>query len=292
MQQCEKIKIWGCLIALYLIWGSTFISMKFAIESFPPFQMAALRFLLAGGLMYAVLRWRGESRPNFRQWLGAAAVGTLLLAAGNGGVAYAQQWIASGTAALAIATVPLWTAVFSRLWGHHPTRREWTGIGLGMFGIFLLNLGSNMQANALGAAIILLAAVCWAFGSVWSQHLPMPAGPMAGAAQMLCGGAVLVLVSIMHGEILPSALPTPRAVAAMLFLVFFGSFLAYSAYLYLFKTVRPALATSYAFVNPLVAMLLGAWLAGESVGFYEGLALVVVLGGVLLVLSENSSQQQ
>lgn len=288
MRNVQKIKIWSCLIALYFIWGSTFISMKFAIESYPPFQMAAMRFLLAGGLLYAVMRWRGAPRPSGEQWLGATAVGTLLLAAGNGGVAYAQQWIASGTAALAIATVPLWTAIFARLWGHRPTRREWAGIALGMFGIALLNLGNNMQVSPLGAAIILLAAVCWAFGSVWSKHLPMPTGAMAGAAQMLGGGAVLVVASVLHGDALPAALPSVRAALAMAFLVIFGSFVAYSAYLYLLKTVRPALATSYAFVNPLVAMLLGAWLAGESVGFYEGLALVVVLAGVLLVLSASN----
>ena len=288
MRNYKKIKIWSCLIALYFIWGSTFISMKFAIESYPPFQMAAMRFLLAGGLLYAVMRWRGAPHPSGEQWLGATAVGTLLLAAGNGGVAYAQQWIASGTAALAIATVPLWTAIFARLWGHHPTRREWAGITLGMFGIALLNLGNNMQTSPLGAAIILLAAVCWAFGSVWSKHLPMPAGAMAGAAQMLGGGAVLVMASVLHGDALPATLPSVRAALAMAFLVIFGSFVAYSAYLYLLKTVRPALATSYAFVNPLVAMLLGAWLAGESVGFYEGLALVVVLAGVLLVLSASN----
>lgn len=292
MNQNQRGIVWASLIALYLIWGSTFLAMKFAIESFPPFLMAAIRFLSAGGLLYGVLRWRGEPHPNSREWLGAGLVGTLLLAVGNGGVAYAQQWVATGTTALAIATVPLWTAIFSGLWGQWPNRREWTGIGLGMLGILLLNLGSNMQASALGAVIIMGAAISWAFGSIWGKRLPMPPGAMAGAAQMLCGGVVLVLVVWVSGESMPRTWPTPKALAALVFLVVFGSFVAYSAYLYLLKTVRPALATSYAFVNPLVAMLLGAWLAGEHVGRYELLALVMVLGGVLLVLTAGNGKRE
>ena len=272
-----------CLVALYFIWGSTFIGMKFAIESFPPFMMAAIRFLLAGGLLYAVLRWQGEAHPTMAQWGGAAVVGTMLLSIGNAGVAYAQQWVDTGAAAMVIATVPIWVVLFSGFWGEWPHKGEWLGIVLGLIGVAVLNLDGNMQASPLGATILLVAAASWAFGSVWGKRLPLPSGAMSSAAQMLAGGAVLAVVSASQGERM-TAIPTPKAILSLAYLVVFGSFLAYSAYLYLLKTVRPALATSYAFVNPLVALALGTWLAGERIGVYEMAAMAVILLGVLLVL--------
>lgn len=277
-----------CLVALYFIWGATFLAMKIAIDSLPPFLMAALRFLGAGGLLYGLLRLRGEAAPTRPQWLGAATVGTLLLACGNGGVAFAQQWVATGAAALMIATVPLWTVLFSGFWGMPPHRRERAGIVFGMLGVLILNLGNNLQASPLGATVLLLAAICWALGSIWGKHLSMPSGLMAPAAQMLAGGAVLVLASVASGERIAAA-PTWKTLAALLYLIAFGSLIAYTAYLYLLKTVRPALATSYAFVNPLIAMLLGNALLHEHFGTYEFGAMVFILLGVLLVLPINFS---
>jgi drug/metabolite transporter (DMT)-like permease len=285
MDQEQARKRWWIgvsLLSLYFIWGSTFLAMKFALDGFPPFIMAALRFLCAGGLLYAYLRLRGEPGPTLKQWGGAAAVGILLLAVGNAGVAYAEQWVASGPAALAIATVPLWAVFFAGLWGHWPHRKEWMGIGLGVLGVLILNLGGNMRASPLGAGVLLMAAAGWAFGSVWSKRLPMPQGAMAPAAQMLAAGVVLVGVSLVSGERIGT--PTVKALWSLAYLVVFGSIVAYSAYLYLLRTVRPALATSYAFVNPMVAMLLGAWFANEQVGGAEMLALVAILAGVVLVL--------
>jgi drug/metabolite transporter (DMT)-like permease len=272
-----------CLLALYFIWGSTFLGMKLAIESFPPFMMASLRFLLAGGLLYAVLRLMGTAGPSLAQWGGAAVVGTLLLSVGNAGVAYAQQWVDTGAAAMVIATVPIWVAMFSGFWGEWPHRREWLGIALGLLGVAILNLDGNMRASSLGAMVLLVAAASWAFGSVLGKRLPLPAGAMSSAAQMLAGGAVLAIVSWQQGESMTAA-PTANALLALAYLVVFGSFIAYSAYLYLLKTVRPALATSYAFVNPLVAIALGVWLANERIGMYEVIAMAVILAGVLLVL--------
>ena len=272
-----------CLLALYFIWGSTFLGMKLAIESFPPFMMASLRFLLAGGLLYALLRLMGTAGPSLAQWGGAAVVGTLLLSVGNAGVAYAQQWVDTGAAAMVIATVPIWVAMFSGFWGEWPHRREWLGIGLGLLGVAILNLDGNMRASPLGAMVLLVAAASWAFGSVLGKRLPLPTGAMSSAAQMLAGGAVLAIVSWQQGESMTAA-PTANALLALAYLVVFGSFIAYSAYLYLLKTVRPALATSYAFVNPLVAIALGVWLANERIGMYEVIAMAVILAGVLLVL--------
>ncbi len=280
----QRWLIVASLIALYFIWGSTFLAMKLAIESFPPLLMAALRSLFAGTLLYGLLRLRGTPNPTRKEWGSAAKVGILLISVGNAGVAIAQQWVATGTAALAIATVPLWALVFSGLWGDRPQRRDWVGIGLGLVGILLLNLGDNMRASPLGAAILLAAAASWAYGSVWGRHLPLPAGPMASAAQMLTAGLVLLLAGLVTGERIDRT-PSTTALWSLAYLVVFGSFIAYSAYLYLLKTVRPALATSYAFVNPVIAMGLGTWLAGERIGGTEWLALLAILGGVVLVLT-------
>jgi len=283
-QTGQRLLILLALVALYFFWGATYVAMRIAIDSFPPFMMAALRFLVAGGLLYGWLRLRGSPVPNRAEWLGAAAVGTLLLVFGNAAVAYAEQTVASGVAALGIATVPLWMALFSGLWGQWPNRREWLGIVIGMTGVVVLNLSANMQASPLGAGLILLAAASWAFGSAWGKRLPMPAGVMASAAQMLAGGAVLVVVSLISGEQWTTTVPSLKSVTAIAYLVVFGSLVAYSAYLYLLKTVRPALATSYTFVNPLVAIFLGVWLAGEHISGYEYAALAIIVTGVLLVL--------
>ena len=269
--------------ALYFIWGSTFLGMRFAIDSFPPFMMAALRFVIAGALLYGWLRWRGVAAPSAKEWLGATVVGTLLLAMGNAGVAYAEQSVSSGVAALMIATVPLWMAVFGCFWQQRPSGREWLGILIGTIGVVVLNLGGTLQASAFGAGILLLAAASWALGSLWGKRLAMPKGAMASAAQMLTGGAVLVVISLLAQEPWPAHVST-KSLYAIVYLIVFGSLIAYSAYLFLLQHVRPALATSYAFVNPLVAMLLGAALAGEHIDRAEYIALAIIIVGVLLVL--------
>lgn len=279
----QRLLIVLALVALYFIWGSTFLAMRIAIDSFPPFMMAALRFVIAGALLFAYLCWRGAVVPGWREWLGATAVGGLLLAAGNGAVAYAEQTVSTGVSALTIATVPLWMALFSACWGQSPNRREWSGIAVGTLGVVILTMGQSLQASPVGALVLILAAASWAFGSVWGKVLPMPTGAMASAAQMLGGGLILVLASMVTGESWPRQI-SQASVAAIIYLIILGSLVAYSAYLYLLKTVRPALATSYAFINPLVAMWLGVWLAGESIDATEYLALAVIVVGVLLVL--------
>lgn len=284
----SRLTVAIALLALYFIWGSTFLGMKFAIESFPPFMMAGLRFSFAGLILYAFLRWRGVSNPSPEQWKSAAIVGFLLLAFGNAGVAYAEQWIATGNAAMMIATVPLWIVVFDWHRGNRPHRLELWGIALGVAGVLILNRGANLQSSPLGALCLLSAALAWSYGSVWSRRLDMPQGAMSSATQMLVAGAVLMVVSVLAGERVTHP-PTPRAVYAMIYLVVFGSFIAYSAYLFLLDNVRPALATSYAFVNPLVAMGLGVWLAGEQIGQTEVLAMSVILAGVLLVMMPKAT---
>ncbi|EIK93618.1 putative DMT superfamily transporter inner membrane protein [Pseudomonas sp. M47T1] len=273
----------GAFLALYFIWGSTYLFIRIGVESWPPLLMAGIRFVTAGSLLYGFLRWRGVPAPTWQQWKSAGAIGFLLLSCGNGGVTLAEHiGVASGVAALAVATVPLFALLFAMLWGHRNTRLEWAGVALGLVGIGLLNLGSNLQASPMGAALILFAAAAWAFGSIWSRQLSLPAGPMASAAQMLMGGVVLLLGSALSGERM-SQWPTPAGWGALAYLVVFGSILAFSAYGYLLKHVRPAAATSYAYVNPAVAVMLGIVFAGEHIGAPECLAMAVIIGAVVLI---------
>lgn len=269
--------------ALYLIWGSTYLVIRIGIETWPPLLMAGVRFLIAGSLMYGWLRLRGAPNPTWREWRAAIAIGVLLLAFGNGGVTLAEHaGVASGVAALAVATVPLFTLLFNRWLGQRNSKLEWAGIALGMLGIALLNLGSNLQASPAGAAMILFAAASWAFGSVWGRTLPLPSGPMASATEMLGGGAVMLLGSVLTGERM-TQMPSAAGWGALLYLIFFGSIIAFSSYVYLLKHVRPAAATSYAYVNPVVAVLLGIVFANEQIGAEEWLAMLVIVSAVVLI---------
>ena len=281
------------LFFTYFIWGSTYLAIRFGIESFPPLMMAGLRFMIAGIILYVVMRYLGSPNPNQRQWLGAAAVGILLPALGNGIVCYVQQTVSSSLAALSIATAPIWMAIFSSLWGHKITPKEWLGIAVGFVGIVLLNVGSSLSGDFTSAALLMLAAACWSFGSVWGKHLDkhqaMPSGLMAPAAQMLVGGAALLLVSALQGEVWPQHI-SDKSWGAMLFLIVLGSLVAYSGYQYLLKTVRPLVATSNTFVNPIVAFALGIWFANEHITLVEITALAVILVGVFLVLSADDSE--
>ena len=244
--------------------------------------MIGIRFVVAGGILYLILRLRGVPSPNRSQWLGSAAVGALLIGGGMGGVATAEQWVPSSVAAVCIATAPLWISLFAGLWGRWPVRTEWLGLALGFVGVVLLNLGSGLWASPIGAIILLISPVCWAFGSAWSHHLQLPPGLMASAAQMLIGGVFVTILGLILGQRITS-LPTMQSLLALLYLITFGSLLAFSAYGYLLRRVRPALATSYAYVNPVVAVCLGVIFAGESITAMTVVAMVVILVGVGLI---------
>ncbi|MGO2567897.1 MAG: drug/metabolite exporter YedA, partial [Serratia proteamaculans] len=254
----------GALFTLYIVWGSTYFVIRLGVESWPPLMMAGIRFLVAGIVLFSFLALRGHALPTAKQWLAAGTIGILLLAVGNGLVTVAEhQNVPSGIAAVMVATVPLFTLCFSLLWGMRNTKLEWAGIGLGLVGIVLLNTGNNLVGNPTGALLILLASASWAFGSVLGSRISLPAGPMAGAAEMLVAGVVLLVVSQLSGERL-TQMPTAKGFFALGYLIVFGSMLAISAYMFLLKNVRPAVATSYAYVNPVVAVLLGIGFAGES----------------------------
>jgi drug/metabolite transporter (DMT)-like permease len=279
-----------CLFCTYFIWGSTYLAIRFGIESFPPFLMAGMRFTVAGVILYIVMRYLGAPNPSRQQWLGAGAVGVLLPAMGNGTVCYVQQTVSSSVAALAIATAPIWMAIFSSLWGHKITKQEWLGIIIGFAGIVLLNLGGSLHGDISSALLLIFAAASWSFGSVWSKHLSMPQGLMGAACQMLVGGVALMIASSYAGELWPQTISV-KSWAALTFQVVLGSLVAYSAYQWLLKNVRTLVASSNTFVNPVVAFVVGIAFANEHIAHNEYIALAVILAGVILILTSNSKQE-
>jgi drug/metabolite transporter (DMT)-like permease len=229
--------------------------------------------------------------PSNNKPVNAAFTGLLLLGMGNGLVCFAEERVSSGIAAVSVASMPLFAALFSGMYGQWPNRRESIGLAIGFAGVIVLNLGSSLSGSPVGALALLVAAACWAFGSVWSRGRDMPPGPMNTAAQMLCASVALLLVGYAGGEHLP-AHPTLQATLALAYLAVFGSIIAFSAYLYVLKHARPALATSYAYVNPPVAVLFGVLLAGEHVGPYDLAGMAIILVGVGAITLAKQKQKR
>ncbi|XYH94262.1 drug/metabolite exporter YedA [Sorangium sp. So ce1128] len=281
------------LAALYVVWGSTYLAVSVALETLPPFLLAGVRFVTAGALLYGALRLRGVPRPTLRQWGAAAKVGVLLLVGGNGLVVVSQQWVSSGVAAVVVSTMPLWLALFTTVRaarGGAPgprgapevSRGEWVGLLVGFAGAALLHLGGDLHAEHAGALLIVLAPVAWALGSLYSRTTPLPEGPMAVAAEMLSGGAVMLGISALSGEQLAAA-PSSRSLLALAYLVVFGSIVGLSAYTFLLRNTRPAIATSYAYVNPIVAIALGIALGDERASAATWAAAAIIGAGVVIV---------
>lgn len=276
--------LWLCLAATWVVWGSTYLAIKYALISFAPFLQMGTRFLFAGVLLAAWMRWRGAAWPSFVQWRNALVVGALMLGGGMGGTAHAEVSIGSGLVVAFIAVIPLLIALMNLVWGVKPSRLEAAGIALGLIGVLMLTQGSGFRASPAGLVAICIACVCWSLGSVLSQRsLPLAPGAMGFASEMICGGVVLMALSAMAGETFAWP-PEPVAVAAWIYLVVFGSLVAFNAYMVLLAQAPAALASSYTFVNPVIAMVLGVWIANESVTRFEWYAVGVILAGVLLLL--------
>lgn len=286
----QTLLIFIALFCTYFFWGSTYLAIRFGIESFPPFMLAGLRYLVAGIVLYVMMRYLGCRNPTWAEWKGAAIIGALLPAMGNGTVCFVQQTVSSSVAALSIATVPVWMAIFSTLWGHHITKREWLGIAVGFFGILLLNIGGSLYGDLSSALLLIFAAASWSFGSVWGKHLPMPIGLMGAACQMLIGGIVLMIVSTFSGEIWPATI-SYKSWGAMLYLVLLSSLATYSAYQWLLKNVPPLVASSNTFVNPVVAFIVGVLFANETIANNEYIALAVIIVGVILILTSHGKKE-
>ena len=280
-----------CLAATWLVWGSTYLAIKYALLSFPPFFQMGTRFLFAGVLLLVWMRWRGAPWPDRRQWRNALIVGTLMLGGGMGGTAMAEVTVGSGLVVAFIAVVPLLIAGLNLFWGVKPGRLEATGISVGLAGVLMLTQGAGFQSSPAGLAAIAIACITWSVGSVLSQRtLPLAGGAMGFASEMICGGMVLLALSAVAGE-RPAWPPEPLAVAAWFYLVVFGSLIAFNAYMVLLAQASAGLASSYTFVNPVIAMLLGVAVAGEVVSGFEWLAAGVVLIGVVLMLRGGSGSR-
>ncbi|KAB8198272.1 drug/metabolite exporter YedA [Lysobacter maris] len=281
------------LAAVYIVWGSTYLGIRFALEGgWPPLLMAGGRFVIAGTLMFAVLRLRGEAAPTRAQWGSLAVMGLMLMlmGLGNGLVTVAEQWVSSGLAAISVASMPLWMGLFATLRGERPQREEWLGLVIGFVGVLWLNAGSALSATPQGLLALLIAPIAWAFGSVWSRGRDLPSPFMSAAGQMLCGGGLMLITGVLLGERMPAS-PSLKGTLAVAYLVVFGSIVAFSAYIWLLRHVRPALASSYAYVNPPVAVLFGALLAGERFSLHALGAMAVILAGVVMVTLARSRQR-
>ncbi|MDB5849593.1 MAG: drug/metabolite exporter YedA [Rhodoferax sp.] len=281
------------LLACYFVWGSTYLAIHAALASFPPFFQMGTRFLAAAALLMAWVAFRGHALPNRSEWRNALIVGTLMLGGGMGLTAVASTQVGSGLIATFIAVVPMMVCGWGLLFGVRPRALEVAGMVVGLVGVGLLARGASFSAAPLGLAALAAACMAWSLGSVLSTtRLPLARGPAGFASEMLCGGVVLMLASTATGEKFDWP-PTPMAAAAWVYLVVFGSLIGFSAYLFLLAHATPAMATSYAFVNPVIALLLGVGLAGEVVTAAEwGASGVVLLGVVLILLAARKPRPQ
>lgn len=295
-----RTRLLTAFAAVYLIWGSTYLAIRFAIETIPPFLMAGFRFLLAGAVMYWLVRLRGASRPTVRQWLWAAVVGALLLLGGNGGVVWAEQTVPSGQAALLVATEPLWVVLIDwvRPGGERPLRGEVVGLALGFAGVAVLItpaglFGAAFEVDLVGAAVLVFAALAWAAGSVVSRQAPAHESSFVAAAMMmLTGGVLLVIAGTFTGEWarLDVAAITLRSWFALAYLVVFGALIGFTAYVWLLKNTTLARASTYAYVNPIVAVILGWMLAAEPLNSRVMVAAGIIVSGVVIVVRSHRQE--
>jgi drug/metabolite transporter (DMT)-like permease len=280
--------------AVYIIWGSTYLGIRLAIETLPPFLMAATRFMIAGAILFTWAVFNGEKvRPSLTEWPKAFIVGGLLLLCGNGGVTWSEKYIASGLAALLVATEPLWVVVLN--WGltrRRPNAKVLLGVLIGLAGVSLLvsdRLGQGAHGSRLsliGAGVVVLAGFAWAAGSVYSNRRPIRAGTsMASGMQMFAGGSLLLLLALLAGDFRGLNLDNASwvSIGAFGFLTVFGSLVGFTAYSWLLNNVSTSRATTYAYVNPVVAVLLGWLIASEPITSKMILGAAIIVGSVVLI---------
>jgi drug/metabolite transporter (DMT)-like permease len=270
------------LLSVYVIWGTTYFAIKVGVQGAPPFFLIGTRFVVAGGVLMLWQTLHRRKTPTLKQWRNAALLGFLLLVVGNGGVAVAERWVSSGATVALISVMPLATALWSGAFGHWPKRLEWIAIAIGALGAVVMLLGRDLQGSLLGTAIILCGTTCWSLGTVLSRRLDVPHGPTGFGAEMLSAGVMALVLSALLGEhwSLPRA---PEVWWAWIYLVVFGSLIAFSAYRYVVERVSPTLAATYAYVNPPVALLVGWWLGNETFSANVLLGLPIVLIAVALL---------
>ena len=276
-------------LCVYVVWGSTYFGIRIAVTTIPPFMMGAIRFLTAGTVLFAWARVRGAPIATRDQWKNACIVGGLLLLIGNGAVAWSEQRVSSGVTSLLVATTPVWLALIETRSGRRPSSLQWVGIAIGLVGVALLVMptnGANAAISPVGALVLTIGTLSWAVGSMYSRtaNLASPSS-MASGMQMLCGGTLMLAASALSGEfarVRPGEVTT-ASILAVLYLIVFGSLVAYSTYMWLLKVASPAAVGTYSYVNPVVAVLLGVMLGGESLPSSAVVAMVVIVASVALV---------
>ena len=296
-----KTKIWIALLALYIVWGSTYLAIRFAVESIPPFFHAGIRFLVSGLILLVWQRAAGLSLPTRKQWISLAVIGNLLLLGGNGLVAWAEQTIPSGIAALMIGSIPMFLVITEafRPGGVKPNRWTFLGLLIGFIGIFILigpaELTGGSRLNPMGIGALLLACVFWSLGSVYSKHADLPKSSlMSTGGQMLMGSIGLFVVSLISGELThwdPSGVTT-KSLMGLVYLIFIGSLVGFVSYGWLLQNAPISLVATYAYVNPIVAVLLGNWLADEPLEPRIWLAAAIIVGSVMFINRSRSGVQK
>jgi drug/metabolite transporter (DMT)-like permease len=285
------MKLMAAFASVYFIWGSTYLGIRIAIETIPPLLMAGIRFIIAGGLLYLWGVFRGHDRPTFIHWKSAAIIGLMLLLVGNGGLSWSEQLIPSGVAALLVAVSPLWFILLEWMQGGmRPTAGVFLGLFLGTFGIVVLidpaELVGGSSINIFGALVLLGASISWAVGSLFSRRAKLPSSPaLANGMEMLIGGAGLLIVSAFIGEwhsFHPADITT-RSLFAVAYLIVFGSIIGFSSYVWLLRATTPARVSTYAYVNPIVAVIIGWLVAGETLSGRVLVAAVLIIAAVAAI---------
>ena len=287
----STLGIVAAFATVYIVWGSTYLAIRFAVETIPPFFMASLRFIISGLLMYGYLWFRGKTSISRKEIVAATLSGCLMLVGGNGLVCWAEQFVPSGVTALIIGTAPLWIVLLGWLsfGAERPGLATWVGLILGLIGVYLLADKAGMtgdSTNPFGAIALLAACFFWAWGSFLSKSPAMPKSTLLSVAvQMLAAGVALLLTSLALGEpfrMEVDAIST-KSILSLAYLIVFGAIIAYTCYGWLFRTCSPSLVSTYAYVNPMVAVILGYFLADEEIGANTLMAAILILGGVFLV---------
>lgn len=285
--------IWSAMIGVYIVWGSTYLAIRFAVETMPPFLMAGVRFLIAGSVLYLVRRAYGDPRPTLEEWRSAAVIGAFLLVGGNGGVVWAEQWVPSGIAALLVGTSPLWMILIDRLrpGGQKPNRWAMLGVGLGFMGIVMLinplrSVGPGETIDPVRAGVLVLSSLLWSIGSLYSRQAQLPPSALLWTGmEMLAGGLGLLILGTLTGELgrLNLLSISGSSWLGWLYLVVFGSWIGFTAYTWLLRSAPTPLVSTHAYVNPIVAVLLGYFLAEELLTFRIFIAALMVIGSVALI---------
>lgn len=291
LPKAPQFTIGLALLSTWVVWGSTYLGIRFALEGFKPFELMALRFLIAGGLLVAYCRWRGSRWPTLIEWRNSTIVGGLMLGGGIASAAIAEQSVSSGLVVTLISISPLVMTAMLIPFGQYPTKRELMGMCVSSIGVVGLAQGQGFHASPFGLMAVLFGCITWNLGSVLSRFkTPLMPGVMGYASEMLMGGLVLLALSgITHESwVWPHS---PRAIWALIYLIIFGSWIAFNAYMYLLERTPPALTLSYTYINPVIGLGLGVWLAAETLTLQEAVAAFIILIGLIIAITGRHSRK-